>query len=742
VTAPEIAPETISGSQNQRRAAIERYLQIKEDQKLRVERGRTFRAGDPRDLGKTAAQESRDSVVGTETADLAAEILHRSSFSALPILKKPEPPKPSLIAQVIQVIGDKPLIFLCCGCAVIGLLIYIPFNTRHQSSDDTNRGHELLAKGDLKGAKQELDKAILANSEKLEAYIERAKYFAKTNRPADSIADLSKVLEISPNNSLALALRAQIELANGFFRNAIADYEKLAILKGSLSATDHASLGEAYLKDGQYSNALYQLNKSLESSSTDPQTLLNRAKSYNALGQLHAAIDDCNKIIETEKKPYEALIFKAGCEDELFQHKQALEDVRRAIELCPARPEAYLYRGSIFAKAKNFTAANRDFAIASKLNGSKNEAAYQKAAAFALQGNQAQAIHQFSLLTDDHSFKATPDFYIQRSNIYFLTKDYEHAIADLQNAQSLDQGYKTTCWLELAKCYAAKKDYVKAAAQVAHVLSDEPKSSLALVLHSQYSRLAGNEITALADLFKAIEVDPNNASAYLERGDYYRQHNQPDIALTDYKKALAIAPDFPQLKQKLAKLTTESKPNHDLKPEVVTAQTTQINSSDPQVLRAKGYKALLEGDNDFAVAAFSRAIRLNPNDPDLRLYLAHALIKTENIEQGIQQFYIWEKLVNPDAATEIGFVRLLPHQSDQAQGLVQDLLEHIAERNRSDCTILLSIARTCSKLGYKLVAASALDFASRVANDDELLEINRLRTALHVAPDQIKIKSE
>lgn len=57
---------------------------------------------------------------------------------------------------------------------------------------------------------------------------------------------------------------------------------------------------------------------------------------------------------------------------------------------------------------------------------------------------------------------------------------------------------------------------------------------------------------ALADLNKAIELDPKNASAYNNRGLHYANHGTGgagagvDAALADYNKAIALNSDFPE----------------------------------------------------------------------------------------------------------------------------------------------------------------------------------------------------
>ena len=47
---------------------------------------------------------------------------------------------------------------------------------------------------------------------------------------------------------------------------------------------------------------------------------------------------------------------------------------------------------------------------------------------------------------------------------------------------------------------------------------------------------------ALADLNKAIEIEPAFAEAYLRRGEIYLRLNQPDAAESNYHKSLRLQP--------------------------------------------------------------------------------------------------------------------------------------------------------------------------------------------------------
>lgn len=60
-------------------------------------------------------------------------------------------------------------------------------------------------------------------------------------------------------------------------------------------------------------------------------------------------------------------------------------------------------------------------------------------------------------------------------------------------------------------------------------------------LRGHAKRLEGEYTTALADLNKAISLDPNHAHAYYNRGQIFAKPGRTEAALSDYQNALQLA---------------------------------------------------------------------------------------------------------------------------------------------------------------------------------------------------------
>ena len=69
-----------------------------------------------------------------------------------------------------------------------------------------------------------------------------------------------------------------------------------------------------------------------------------------------------------------------------------------------------------------------------------------------------------------------------------------------------------------------------------------PQDAAAYVRRGIAYRLKGNSDRAIADFSKAIEINPNDASAYSYRGSSFNAKGDHDRAIADFTKAIEINP--------------------------------------------------------------------------------------------------------------------------------------------------------------------------------------------------------
>jgi tetratricopeptide (TPR) repeat protein len=144
---------------------------------------------------------------------------------------------------------------------------------------------------------------------------------------------------------------------------------------------------------------------------------------------------------------------------------------------------------------------------------------------------------------------------------------------------------------------------------------------------------------AIEDFSKAIEIAPKDYAGYAERGAVQVSQNQMDAALADLNKALELKPDDAQSLRWRASAYRGLK-QYDLAIQDYTAvlSKTDPNSSDQAKLAAadlfakRGYVYSLAQQYENAIKDYKEALRLNPNDIETpqRLQYAESMLALKN----------------------------------------------------------------------------------------------------------------
>jgi tetratricopeptide (TPR) repeat protein len=145
----------------------------------------------------------------------------------------------------------------------------------------------------------------------------------------------------------------------------------------------------------------------------------------------------------------------------------------------------------------------------------------------------------------------------------------------------------------------------------------------ALLLQKQYDE-------TLADLDKAIQLKPEDGSAYKFHGFAEIGLSQWDKAVADFTNAIQKSPDDPQSYDRRAWANRNLK-NYDA---AVTDYTLMIekNPSDPEPLVKRGATYVSMTQYEKGIADYEAALKLKPDDNDTgqRLQYAQGMLAAKN----------------------------------------------------------------------------------------------------------------
>ncbi len=250
-------------------------------------------------------------------------------------------------------------------------------NAPKTTLDYRAEAQKALAKGDYKGAKEALDKAIELNPKDSDLYTQRAMANAQMQDYASALQDYDAAIAADPKNAQAFYDRARIKSLAGNNKGALADlasakdlYKEQGNKQGELQSENMANTltgknvrttkndteAQRLLKEGtneynkgNYGDALTKFDQLISRQPDVPELYYNRAITNAAMGNSDAALKDYNAAIRKNPRMPDAYI---GAANILMQNKdtgKAKEYIEKALSLNPDNSKAYTMQGMLAA---------------------------------------------------------------------------------------------------------------------------------------------------------------------------------------------------------------------------------------------------------------------------------------------------------------------------------------------------------------------------------------------------------
>ena len=198
---------------------------------------------------------------------------------------------------------------------------------------------------------------------------------------------------------------------------------------------------------------------------------------------------------------------------------------------------------------------------------------------------------------------ATNHYY--SGNHYLITGDYERAIVECSKAIELKPDY-AEAYLLRGEAYYMNDNYDKAIADCHKAIELKPDYAEAYSTRGVVYGEKGNYDKAITDLNKAIELAPNRVWHYSRLASIYRIRSDDLIRKGDYDNAIENATIA--IKQYNFAADAANRTSS------MTDSITNIFSRQSLAYISRGEAYLKKGDNERAIANYSLAIEVNPDD--------------------------------------------------------------------------------------------------------------------------------
>jgi tetratricopeptide (TPR) repeat protein len=211
------------------------------------------------------------------------------------------------------------------------------------------------------------------------------------------------------------------------------------------------------------------------------------------------------------------------------------------------------HTGSVYAQNQQWDEAIRDFSVALRFNPRLGTAYNSRAYAYARQNEWDKAIRDFdaALRLNPHDGAA----YNNRGYAYANKGDFDKAIKDYTQGMRIE-GTQANMLVYRGTAYGQHGDLKKAISDFSEALRLAPDNARTYVSRGYTYSRAGKFEEALEDFNEAIRLaDPE---AYSYRADLYARKADWTNAISDHRKALALAGNNPAVNNGLAWLLATS----------------------------------------------------------------------------------------------------------------------------------------------------------------------------------------
>ncbi|MBZ0148897.1 MAG: tetratricopeptide repeat protein [Pseudorhodoplanes sp.] len=511
------------------------------------------------------------------------------------------------------------------------------------------------------------------------------------SKVAPALIDLDQAMRLDPNEGLLFTARGYLRHARADFDRAIVDYSealRLSLPRNFVLLT-RSLRGNAYMGKREYDRAIADYDEAMKLLLADPadksyagakvatgNVQISRGWAWLMKENTDHALADFNDHIRkgdwfVDRAP--AAFYgrslarlrkgdRAGAERDMVIALALAPDMIKALERGPRRssdssvldigikvtlrPSAstaqYASNWNICRSYSFGDSTKMAIAACSRVISSKREQGRSLAHAYSKRAYHRKSNEEFDGAIADYTeairfdSRNTADYLDDRAEVWLEAKTFDRAITDYTEAIRLDPK-DAQRYISRARAWLRADDLDRAISDINEAIRIDPKNAADHFDTRADVWLNANQIDrAIADYTEAIRLDPENAPRYRTRAHAWLRTNNLNRAISDISEAIRVDPGSAYHFEARADAWLDAK-QFD---RAITDYTEAI-SLDPEeapryIARARGW--LKAGNLDRAISDFSEAIRIDPKDAVNYEERGKALLRKDNIDGSLADF--------------------------------------------------------------------------------------------------------
>ena len=527
--------------------------------------------------------------------------------------------------------------------------------------------------------------------------------------------------------------KGEKHLAEKRVNEAIIEYRR-AIQADPRLGQARLKLGDAYVQNGDGSNALREYVRAAELLPDDQDAQLKAAKFMLLAGQYTDAKAAGEKLLAKSPSNVEAQIVIANALAGLKDFESAIDAFEDAAQLDPTRATTYSELGAAQVLKGDRVAAEAAFRKAVEINPKsplalaslasfvwskgdpveaekllkqaidadpKSPGANRALAMFYLIRNRAAEAEPYLKTAAEISDRPEPKFALAE---YYLRLNRPDDARAIVTPYVKDEKYFVDASIRLARIEASADKKAEAHRILDGVLARDPKNLNALLLRGVLFLSERNTVNALTALQTAVEGNPNAIAAHIALAQTHTLRGSVKEAMKSFTDALKIDGNNSVARLGLAKLQLATGAAADAVPLLMQVVAANPQNLEARLLLLNGYMSI--GDMVQATALANGLLKTHGDSPAVQTAVGR-LASLKNDQAAARQAYSRALAADPRAFGALAGL-LNAEMKTKNFGAARALIEKQLAQNPNDPSLNLMAAQTYGLLGDQAQMEQAL----------------------------------
>jgi tetratricopeptide (TPR) repeat protein len=498
--------------------------------------------------------------------------------------------------RAMKLASRLPLILALVACMLAAGCTRDP-NVRKQKYYES--GQRYFEKGKYHEAAIQFNNAVQIDPQYADAHYQLALTYLKLHQWNRGYQELSRVLEIDPNN-----YKAQIDLAN------------------------------MLISAGRYKEAKEQhLDLVAREHPDDPDLHMALANYQSGIGNLAAALQEMQKAISLAPKRAELYLSLGMLQFSGQQYDAAEASFKQATQLDPKAMNAQLALGSFYERRGRYSEAEQQFRHAVQVDPKDPDPRSALVRLLTTEDKKSEAetfLRQTKQDLSDNSvgYRMLGDWYFANGDIDRATTEYQSLYEDHPKDLQVRKNYTQLLILKNRLDDARKIDDA--------ILKQYPQDEDALIFRGQILLHENKPSDAIDPLQAALRNDPDNGVGHYHLGLAFTRLGNLARAESEFRDAVRTRPDILDAQVALAKLSMGKGDWNGLYDTASNIIQAKPAAAEGYVFRAVA--AMNLGQKTQAEQDINKAIEVGPNNPLGYIWLGNLRLPDKRYPEAEKSF--------------------------------------------------------------------------------------------------------